>query len=259
MSRYIYQNSFMAPAGERIYADGRDRCDRALKKLFARGPQQPDSLQKRAPKAPTSVRANGTAALADIKKIHSRGRHPGLPEHEAQGDEEFRSRSVSAVKKAQADAVHVDGHRMLAARELNKAFAESIGNFEVDLVRITRDRGLATGFRAMTTLEKRAYRKALTNPALNDVGTRPPQSSNAQWDNARADDGAITNWPTDPVPSQRPTIVGGQPIGTPSDSNRDAALDAIKRALAKPKHALTADMDDDEDEDEDLDQDQDGQ
>jgi len=254
---YIHRDSF-AVAPEINYSDGRHLADAAIRKAHRRGPQRPDSLTKRAKpdavinaeaaklltKRARALRSNAPEALNAIKKIQRSGRRPGFPEHEAQGNPPFGSKSVTAVRKARADAVHVDGHRMLSCNELNKAFADSVGKIEVDLDSVTphRNRGYATGFYEMSKLEKRAFRKGLG---------RPPESDNALSGGRIAATGATNDWRDQSAPSVRPTLVGGQPIGTPSGSNRDAALEAIKRALRKPQHALTADEDEDEDEDED--------
>jgi hypothetical protein len=269
MSRYVYQGNFIAPPERREYPDGRNRCDKALKKLFSRGPTRPDSLAKRAtPDADVAaeaamlltkherrLRSNAHETLEAVKKVHRSGRRAGFPEHEAQGDEEFRSRSVSAIRKARGHAVHVSGHRMLGARELNKAFADSIGKVEVNLDGIEPHRGYASGFRAMTKLEKRAFRKGLTGPALNDIGTKPPNSANANWNDVHADTGATNDWRDQSVPNVKPTLVGGQPIGAPPITDRDAALDAIKRALRKPEKMWGNNSDMDQDQTEDLDED----
>jgi hypothetical protein len=128
---------------------------------------------------------------------------------------------------------------MLSARELNKAFADSVGRVEVDLDGITSHRGYATEFRAMTKLEKRAFRKGLAQPRRSDIGVTAdygrngPNSDNANWNDLYAATGAANNFRDIPTPSVRPTLVGGQPIGTPSASNRDAALEAIKQDLAR--------------------------
>jgi hypothetical protein len=136
MSRYIYQGSFIAPAGGCEFEDGRDRCDAALKKLFARGPQRPDTLQKRLrsdadvaaelamplSKQQRRLRSNAHEALEAIKNIHGAGPRRTLPE--SIGEAPFASKSIAAVRKAHGRALHVNG-RMLSARELNKAFAST--------------------------------------------------------------------------------------------------------------------------------------
>ena len=82
----------------------------------------------------------------------------------------------------------------------------------------------------------------------DNYGRGSPENRNGNWDDAHADTGATNDWHDQIVPSTKPTLVGGQPIGTPSTSQRDAAIDAIKRDLSKPKRLGTADVDMDDDD-----------
>jgi len=214
-------------------------------------------------KSERQLRSNAHAALEAIKKVHAAGRRPHLLD--SIGDEPFQSKWIAAVKKAHAHTVHVADHRMLSARELTKAFAGGVGNLEVNLDEVIlplRKRELrklhAEGHRLVTAgryeyefdgngiVVSKRLRKS---PALNAVGTKPPESSNSVWNDVHADTGAANNWRDQPAPSQRTTLVGGQPIGTPPMTDRDAAVAAIKRALSKPKRWGQRDEDDmDEDE-----------
>jgi hypothetical protein len=269
MFQNVYKRSFRNPVEPRRYADGRHRCDSALRKLFAAGPQRPDSLvkrdtsdaalnaalEKKLSKQERLRRSNSHEALQEIKKVHRAGGRRNLAE--AQGEEQFRSKSVEAVRKARGRVVHVGDNRLLSAVELNKAFARDIGKVELGA---TLDvHGHATGFYPMTKAEKRNMRKGLSNPALNDIGTKPPQSRNGTWNGGIANTGASNDWRDQSEPTLRPTMVGAQTTTTPSQLTRDAAVDAIKFALRKPQKMWgntkdTADLDED---DEDMDEDDD--
>jgi hypothetical protein len=278
--RYIHSGSFRNPVGLRQYEDGRHRCDSALKKIFAAGPQRPSDLLLKRDQSDVALnaalakklsrqerlrRSNAAEALAKIQTIHGKGPRRSL--EEAQGAEPFISKSVHAVKKAQKRALHVGDNRMLSVNELNKAFAERprAPTRDASDRHLTRDEILSKRAKAlsgddwnrMTWQERRDYfQKGLSGPALNDIGTKPPQSSNGMWNGGIADTGAANSWRDQPLPSTRPTLVGAQTTTTPSQLTRDAAVDAIKRALAKPQEALgnTADLDED---DEDMDDDDD--
>ena len=78
------------------------------------------------------------------------------------------------------------------------------------------------------------FKMARRSAALRKA-TFPPQSRNAQWDNVHADTGATNNWNDEGTlgDTPKPTRIGGQVIGKPAQSNIDAALDAIKRDLAR--------------------------
>ena len=291
MSRYLYKGSFVEPAGKPQYMDGRDRCDQALKAIFAAGPQRPDSLAKRA-RSDAGVnallarklsrqdrlrRSNAHEALEEVKKVHRAGGRRGVAE--AEGDEPHISRSVNAIRKAQRHALHVGNHRMLSAQELNKAFATDIGKLEVGITLDTH--GYATGFYPMTKVEKRGYlrrdasnmhlsdaefRKGLgsARPRTNDVGVTDsygggaPESLNGVSGGAIADTGAANDWHDQITPSVKATQVGTQFLGVPDASQRDAAVEAIKMALRKPQRLGGARDDDtaDQDRTDDLDEDE---
>jgi hypothetical protein len=253
---YIYQGSFIAPGPKRRYDDGRDRCAADLKKILARGPTRPDSLLAKRARSDAAISKaagpNANAALGEIKKAHAAGRRPGFPANEAIGEAPFASRSISAVKKATGRALHVDGHRMLSARELDKAFRETpltnpnisaadlsniITNASIkkygmrvssDGRRIVRDLSLAKG---LTTARPRLNDRGVTD----DYGRGAPESRNGTWGGSTADTGASNDWRDQPAPSQRTAVVGGQFLGTPPMSDRDAAVAAIKFALRKPQ------------------------
>jgi hypothetical protein len=280
MSRYVYHRSFSKPVGPRQYVDGRHKCDSALKKIFAAGPTTPGALMKQ-DRSDAGVnaalakklnrqerlrRSNSHEALQEIRKVHNRGVRPHLDE--ADGDPEFQSKSVSAMAKARLRVLPVTGHRLLSANELNKAFASPPhgkrrpGALDYDYKFDERGRVLSK------RLNARYARKGLTTarPRLNDIGVvtdnyghGAPESLNSQWNNVHADTGAANNWRDIPVPSVRPTIVGSQNTATPSALTRDAAVDAIKRALRNPQkmwgNSDRDDDDDDQDRTEDLDED----
>jgi hypothetical protein len=293
MSRYVYAGSFGPPA-ERKYVDGRHKCDHALKAIFAAGPTTPGALMKQ-DRSDAGVnaalakklnrqerlrRSNSHEALQEIRKVHNRGARPHLDE--AEGDPEFQSKSVSAIRKARERVLPVTGNRLLSVMEINKAFAarttpaRSSARSASDM-HLSRDeflrkraRGLSSAqWNSMTREQRRAYfSKGLgsARPRLNDVGVTDnynhgaPESLNGQWNNVHADTGAVNDWRDIPVPSERPTIIGAQTTTTPSALTRDAAVDAIKRALRKPQKMWgnMSDRDDDtEDQDrtDDLDED----
>jgi hypothetical protein len=276
MSRYIHTGSFRNPLEQRKYEDGRHRCDGALKKIFAAGPQQPGDLfrrdrsdaavhaaiNKKLSRQERLRRSNAAEALVEITKVHGKGPRRSLDE--AQGDEPFQSKSVFAIRKTQRRALHVGDHRMLSPDELNKAFAAPVRK-SAHTPTLTRDEVMhkraktlsGDDWNSMTWQQRRDYfQKGLSGPALNDVGTKPPQSGNGTWNDAHADTGAANAWRDQPEPTLRPTLVGSQSTTTPSQLTRDAAVAAIKRALAKPQKLWgnkdTADLDED---DEDMDED----
>jgi hypothetical protein len=85
----------------------------------------------------------------------------------------------------------------------------------------------------------------------------PRQSDNALSGGVIVDTGASDNWHDQINPSVRPTMVGSQPLATPSMLTRDAAVDAIKMALRKLQKMWgnASDLDEDKDRTEDLDED----
>jgi hypothetical protein len=287
MSRYIHAGSFGPPA-ERTYPDGRQACDRALKKIFARGPTRPDSLAKRAKpdsdvnderamaldKRERRLRSNAHEALQEIRKVHAAGGRRSLPESEG-GAPQLR-KSIEAMRKALQRGVYA-GNRLPSAVELNRSFANGRREVNLDEVmlplhkqelrklyadghrQVTAGRYIYT-FDAKGVVIDRQLRKANLprNPSLNEVGVKPPNSLNATWDNNHADTAAANNWRDQLVPSVRPTIVGAQTVVTPSALTRDAAIDAIKMALRKPQKMWgnSADLDEDQDATEDLDEDE---
>jgi hypothetical protein len=246
----VYHNSFTRPTSGPDYADGRLLCDQSLKKIFARGPQSPATLAKRGQSS-----ANISADLAAIKKAHAAGRHPGLPQHTAQGDAPMPSRSVSMVKAVRQHALTVYGHRLPSLDELNKAFSSPVRISprtpcrDASNMHLTRDEFLSKRARSlssdqwnsMTQQQRRDYfSKGLTNPSLHDVGTpRGPQSSNSTWNDVHADTGASNNFRDQPVPSQRTSPFGAQTLDTPSTTDRDAAVAAVKKDLSRPSGTLS--------------------
>jgi hypothetical protein len=271
----VNKYSFANPVGARKYEDGRDRFDKALKKIFAAGPQRPDSLAKRdrsdaalnaalAKKLNRQERlrrSNAAEALEEVRKVHAAGGRRGLDE--AKGDPEFPSRSVNMVKRARQHAVPVTENRLPNPIELNKLFADQTREIDVD--NIQRYGGYASRFRAMTKAERRAWKGLGTaRPRANDTGVTDnyghgaPESLNGQWNDVHAATGASNNFRDMAVPSERPTIIGSQTTATPSALTRDAAIDAIKRALRSPQKMWgNSDLDEDEDEDEADDEDED--
>jgi hypothetical protein len=237
MSNYsIHRGSFIAPV-KRRFADGRRQLDIAIRKLH-RG--EPAAMQKRAETAeiPSSFGENADETLQEIKKLHRAGRRAGLPQHTAQGDVEVGSKSVSMVKRAHAHALPVTDNRMLSVSELSKAFAEQVGRIEVDLDTLQPHRGYATGFRAMTAQE---LRKAAGRPRSNDTEVTDnynhgaPESANSNWNSVHANTGAANDWHDQIAPSTKPARVAFHQFGTPGQSSRDDAIEAIKQDLSKPK------------------------
>jgi hypothetical protein len=290
--RYVYHGSFSKPVGPPQCVDGRQNCDRALKKVFAAGPQRPGSLLQKRDQSDAALnaalakklsrqerlrRSNAAEALEEVRKVHRTGGRRSL--EEAQGDPEFQSKSVSAIRNARERVLPVTGNRMLSVMEINKAFAaparKSVRTPTRDAsdMHLSRSAGSLSSaqWNSMTREQRRDYfSKGLgsARPRVNDIGVTDnynrgaPESLNGQWNNTTGNTGAANNWHDIPVPSVRPTIVGSQTTATPSALTRDAAVDAIKRALRKPQKMWgnSSDLDEDEDTedlDEDLDEDDD--
>ncbi|HTV96615.1 MAG TPA: hypothetical protein VME42_11435 [Steroidobacteraceae bacterium] len=67
----------------------------------------------------------------------------------------------------------------------------------------------------------------------------PPQSSNALANpNVDSSHGQTNDWHDEQTASPTVTMFGGQRVGVPDRSNMDAAVDAIKRDLSKPKRMV---------------------
>jgi hypothetical protein len=294
--RYVYKGSFVQPVGRPQYVDGRDRCDRALKKLFAAGPTTPADLFKRdrsdasvhlaiAKKLSRQERlrgSNSAEALEQVKKLHRAGGRRSLDE--AEGDAPLISKSVTAMERARQHVVSMTGHSLPSAIELNKLFANRSGKRTVHLDEVElplRKRELselhAAGHRLVTAgryeyefdakgiVVSKSLRKGLTTarPRLNDTNVHDnynhgaPESLNGTWTDTHADTRAANNWRDIPVPSERPTVVGSQNTVTPNTTDRDAAVAAIKRALRKPQKMWGNAEDRDEDQDQTSDLDED--
>jgi hypothetical protein len=272
MSRNIHSGSFITPTSNINYLDGRHLADAAIRKAHRLGPISTVTLTKRdTADTPLTLsrqerlrRSNAAEALEEVGKVHRAGGRRSLDE--PQGDPQFQSRSVEAVRKARQHALPISEKRLPSAREVSKAFADQVGRIEIDIDSITQDFGYATQVRAMTKAEKRAYRRDASNmhlseaefrktlgkafgaPSVHDVGTHPPQSNNSTWNDAQSDTGATNSFRDQPVPSNRPTLVGSQNTTTPNTTDRDAAIADIKKDLSKPKR-LGARDDDDRDQD----------
>lgn len=83
-----------------------------------------------------------------------------------------------------------------------------------------------------------------------------PHSANGTWSGGTADTGASNNFRDQPAPAQRTAVVGGQFLGQPAMSDRDAAVAAIKKDLSRPKRwGAGGDDAGAQDRTEDLDQD----
>lgn len=262
MSNYIHSGSFTKPTPPPAYADGRDECTKALKKILARGRQRPDSLAKRATSSDLDVRAEVAISLTDheralnshadeafdeIRKVHAAGAQRAAPV--AEGDDAFESRSVNMVKRAHSRGLPVT---RAGLPSVDQALAKRLGKVRVNIEALVRGdlRKSLSGaeWARMSPRERQDY-----------FGIRkgqPPQSSNASWDNTHADTGAGNDWHDETEMGETTTArIGGQVIGVPSQTNMQAALDAIKRDLRKPKNLLggsitvgSADHDEDGDE-----------
>jgi hypothetical protein len=79
---------------------------------------------------------------------------------------------------------------------------------------------------------------------------RLPPEDNDITNGGIANTGATNNWrdQTEMGETSRTARVGGQVIGVPSQTNMQAALDAIKKDLARPKRRLARTADEDEDD-----------
>jgi hypothetical protein len=249
----IYKGSFIAPV-KRQFPDGRRQLSTAIRKMH-RGAPLSATMQKSAAMAerPSAFGAPADETLHEIKKVHRTGRRAGLPQHTAEGDGEFDSKSVNMVKRARAHALPVTANRLLSANELNKAFSEQAGKLDVDLDELELPlrnndhgrsklrNGYATGFRPMAAQELRKLdlRKLTTaKPRANDRGVTDdynrgaPESANGQWTDVHANTGATNDWHDQITPTTKPTRITFPQFGVPGRSTRDAAVDAIKTAWA---------------------------
>jgi hypothetical protein len=283
MSRYIHFDSFTAPTGGINYSDGRHLADAAIRKAHRSPQPRPDllakkrqsdtalnfAMAKKLTRAERLLRSNQHEALEAIHKIHGKGHVSGVPAHEARGDAPLVLKSVEAMRKARKRVLTVTGHRLPSVQEISNAFsapARSRVARSVNTGRFTVDFD-ANGIVLAKRLNAR-YRKTFASQvnALAPYGA--PESRNSVSGGDTADTGAANIW-HDSVPSQRPKVIGSQNTIKPDMSDRDAAVEAIKRALRKPQplSAMRAggsdldedtdtdtedldDMDDDEDEDE---------
>jgi hypothetical protein len=257
---HIYSGAFIAPTKPSKSPDGRAEVLGAIARLHKGAPLSP-KMQKRAVAAdkPSAFGAEADETLDEIKKAHATGRRPGLPGHTAQGDEEMKLKSVNMIKRALANPLRVTGSRPLTAGELNKHFAARRREVDIDGIANTPDADMRKGWdipsaqwNAMTPQERiRWVRKVKAGPRSSDrevtdnYGRGARENSNGNWDDTHANTGATNNFRDSPAPALRPTVVGGQVIGSPTMSQRDAAIDAIKRDLSKPKRMGQRDEDED--------------
>ncbi|MGO8859077.1 MAG: hypothetical protein ACLQO1_25775 [Steroidobacteraceae bacterium] len=263
---HIYSGSFTKRAPPPAYADGRDECTKVLKRILARGPRRPDSLAKRAPSTDLDVRAEVAISLTDheralnshadeafeeVKKVHATGPRHGLLRFAAQGDDAFESKSVNMVKRAHGRALPVS---RAGLPSIDRDLAKRLGKVRVNI------EALVGGANLRKSLSGAEWARMSPRERQDYFGIRkggqPPQSSNASWDNTHANTGAGNNWRDETEMGETVTArIGGQVIGVPSQTNMQAALDAIKKDLRRPKNLLggpitvgSADHDEDGDE-----------
>lgn len=139
---------------------------------------------------------SNTSSIDAIRKIHAQGAQPLAKDflHKYQPADLTKNRTVMEIRKV---------HNTVR------------GNHQIDMDGI--------------------FKMARRSAALRKT-TFPPNSSNGQWGGATANTGAGNNWNdegTVGAAGAKPTRIGGQVIGTPSKTNMQAALDAIKQDMAR--------------------------
>jgi len=171
------------------------------------------SLYLPKPPAPREFPDGRDIAKSEIKKIQRRG--PAFPsdlrKHATKTIDDAAIRSMLLTTEERAARSYADA----ALEKVRKDLARGSRPFDPDT--FTRGGQL---------------RKAGTSPFIHDIRAQP-QSENGQWDSNHHNTGATNDWRNENEPTKKPTRVGGQVIGSPSATNRDAALDAIKRDLAR--------------------------
>ncbi len=178
-------------------------------------------------------------SAAPIRKMHRQG--PQRPDALIKGrDGPRRSRSIDAVRKALR---HPHGIGPLAHMEVNLDAIErglrkhATPEFSYgELLR--RKRSTGQSIEVVSRIYHEELRKGTAKPRANDIEVhdnepRRPNSSNAQWDDVHADTGASNDWHDQITPKTKPTRLPFKVNGTPSKSNLDAAVDAIKQDMAR--------------------------
>jgi hypothetical protein len=146
-------------------------------------------------------------AAAAIRKMYRSG--PQRPDALIKGrDEPYRSNSVNAIRKALQHPRVIGEAEQVDLSAIAKGLRKSKPAYDYDIVD-----GRVVG---------KTLRKAVA-----------PQSANGQWDNVHADTGASNNFRDEQTAKPNTARLGGQLIGTPSKTNMQAAVDAIKEDLAR--------------------------
>jgi hypothetical protein len=137
-----------------------------------------------------------------------------------------KNASVDAIRK-----IHAQGAQSLPKDLLHKYEATAPKDRTEETIRKIHGTVRANPQIDLDAIFKMARRSA----ALRKT-TFPPNSSNGQWGGRIASTGAGNDWNdegTVGAAGATPARIGGQVIGTPSKSNMQAALDAIKQDLAR--------------------------
>jgi hypothetical protein len=149
---------------------------------------------------------SNTASIDAIRQIHAQGSRPL--------EKDF-------LHKYDADATLAKNRTVQAIRKIH---GEIRGNHPVDMD---------------------ALKKMVRCNRVRKAAGLPPEDADITGGGI-ANTGASNNWRDNPAPATKPTRIGGQVIGVPSQTNMQAALDAIKKDLSRPKRMLAGTADEDE-------------
>jgi hypothetical protein len=192
------------------FGDGRDITLTELKKVFARGPQRPASLTKRAPNAvdtdaevramamssrDVALRSNADEATKIMKSAHARGPDPFLPHTVGDGPlfiERSRDPVVQAIRKA---------------HERPRGFGPA-GERQVDV-------------RALNAMLERGRRMRKLRKGL------PPQSANGDNDSRTANTGASNDWRDESAPANTSSQLGTRHAASINNGRAPATQDDV--------------------------------
>jgi hypothetical protein len=132
--------------------------------------------------------------------------------------------SINAIRK-----IHAQGSRPLEKDFLHKYESDSTlaKNRTVQAIRKAH-----VAVRGNHAIDMDELRKMIRRNRLGKAAGLPPEDNDISGDGI-ANTGASNNWRDNPAPTTKPTRIGGQVIGVPSQTNMQAALDAIKQDWAR--------------------------
>jgi hypothetical protein len=194
---------------KRTFADGRDKVDKAIRKMHKAGPQRPDALEK--------VEQPSVANRKSVQTIKKLLRHRGSVAH--------LEVDLSDIPTALDYNYEIRDGRVIR-KGLNPSFRKELSTAQ---------------WNRMTWQQRRDhFKKGSAAPRrLDPVNTQnpgnAPESSNSTWNNMHANTGATNDWHDQIVPTTKPVRVTFPQFGTPGRPDRDDAVEAIKEALTKPK------------------------